>query len=217
MAINPWLAGAAGGVGAGVGASYLNKDFKNPADSAMPYLDKVPDILKQYFQPYVNAGGNALNKLPGIYDNMLNPNQLLSQIGSGYKQSPGFQWQLGQGLQATNQAAAAGGMLGSPQHQQQSATTAEGLANQDYYNYLGKALGVYGQGAEGYGNLAKMGQESSTNLGEDWAQNLMNQGNLAYAGQANQNSAEGGRDGAILAFLGQLLSGGAKAAGMGAP
>jgi len=118
------------------------------------YLEQIPDILKKYM---------------GQYQGMMeDPTGIMSKFGSKFQASPGYQYQLGQGQQAIGQAAAAGGMAGSPMQQQQSAQMAEGLANQDYYNFLNKALGLYGTGAQGYGQL-----------GEDLSRNLMSQASLA--------------------------------------
>lgn len=186
--------------------------YNDPSKNAMSYLDQIPDQLKQYLMPYINAGSKATSQLPDIYGNMLDPNALMGKIGAGYSASPGYEWQLGQGTQAINNAASAGGMVGTPQHQQQEAQMAEGLANQDYYNYLGKALGLYGQGAEGMAGLSGQGFKGAGELGEGISQYLTNASNIKYAGDMGENIHNQANQGAFWGFLSSLISGGGDAA-----
>lgn len=177
--------------------------FPDPAKKAQPYLDQIPGQLHPYYDPYVNAGRNALSGLPGIYNQMMqNPGDIISRLGAGYKPSPGYQWQLGQGEEAINNASAAGGMIGTPQHQQQAGQLASNLANQDYEQYLNHVLGLFGGGVSGQQGLSDTGFKASNDLATNLAQALMSQSNLAYAGQANQNQQTGGLLGNILGFLG---------------
>lgn len=228
--LGPWGA-AAGGVLGGLMGGFGGGD-DNPYDAAKKYYNQIPGTIKPYFQPYINAGQDALGKLQGQYGNLLgnyngiqgqynqlmnDPNGFLNKIGSGYQQSPGFQWQMNQGMNAANNAAAAGGMAGSPQHQQQAATMAEGLANQDYYNYLNKALGMYGLGLQGNTNLYGaglsglqglnlMGYNASDQLAGGLANALMNQGNLAFAGSAAQNQSQGDMWGDLMGGAASLAA-----------
>jgi hypothetical protein len=172
--------------------------MKNPADKAMGYYDQIPGAMKPYYDPYINAGRSALPTLQNQYSNLLNdPTSLMSKIGGNYQKSPGYQFQFDQGMAGANNAAAAGGMLGSPQHQQQAATVANGLANQDYYNYMNHGMSSYMQGLNGMSGLNQMGYNASTGYADNLAASLMNQGNLKYAGQANRNQMIGGMFGSI--------------------
>lgn len=185
--------------------SMLGMNYNNPADAAMPYLNKMGQQLPSYFNPYINAGNSALPGLQHAYSNMMNPNQMIQQIGSGYQASPGFQWQLGQGMKAAQNAAGAGGMMGTPEHQQQAATMAEGLANQDFYHYLSNALGLYGQGVRGEQGLYNSGLEASMGLGEDLASIAGSQAGLAYQGQNAENEARGGAMGSLIGGISNIL------------
>lgn len=174
---------------------------KNPADAAMPYLQQIPGTITPYYQPYIDAGQQALPTLTNQYNQLIsNPQQMLSSMGSGFQQSPGYQWQVDQSMNSANQAAAAGGMAGSPAEQQQVATTTNQLANQDYYNYLNHVLGLYGQGMSGMQGINQMGYQASTGLANALGMNLESEGNLAYAGQQNKNM--------MTAALAKALGGG---------
>lgn len=193
-----WLSELFGG-GAG-------KNYQNPADKAMPYLNQIPGSTAPYLQPYMNYGQAALPELQGQYSELLHhPGEKVNEIGSSFHQSPGFQFALQQALQGADHAAAAGGMAGSPQHQQQNMELATNLGNQDYYNWLGHAQGLYGQGLQGEQGFARMGQQASTNLADMIAQTLAQQGQLSYAGQQNINQLNNSRSNAKWGALGQGL------------
>jgi hypothetical protein len=195
-----------GGAMLGGGLAGLLGGQKSPASAANPYLSQMPGDVGQYMDPYMQAGQNALGSLNGQYSNLLNnPGGVLNQIGSSYHQSPGFQFALHQALMGANQASAAGGMAGSPLGQQQNMATATQLGNQDYYNYLNKAMGMYGQGLQGEQGLAGLGMQGSTNMSEIISNMLAQQAQNAYQGQAAQNAAQGGMFGDIGAALGSFL------------
>ena len=184
----------------------LNPFYDNPADSGMNYLNQIPGTITPYYQPYIDAGNQSLNTLMGQYNNLLSdPGAVMSMAGSGFQQSPGYQYQYDQGMNAANSAAASGGMLGTPYHQQQAASTAEGLANQDYYNFLNHSLGLYNQGLSGMQGINQMGYGASNELAQSLAGNLQSQAGMAYAGQGNQNQANAdfihGIAGGVASFL----------------
>lgn len=165
--------------------------YKNPADAAMPYLDQIPGTIKPYYNPYINAGKGALDTLTGQYDQLVkNPSAILASIGKNYQQSPGYGFNYNQSMNAANSAAASGGMLGTPAHQQEAATLASSLASQDYNDYISKALMAYFQGISGEQDLTHTGYGASNELANSLGNNLMNQGNMAYAGQQNQNQSQ---------------------------
>lgn len=180
---------------------------KNPYDAASGHFNQIPKQIKPYLDPYINAGRAALPQLTGEYNNLINnPGAKLNAIGQNYQESPGYQWQKNQALQAATNAQAAGGMAGSGQHQQYAGEIATQLANQDYYNYLSKALGLYGAGLGGLGDINKMGYGASEDMASALYNNQMNQGNLAFAGQAAQNQSKGSQWGDILGGLGTLAA-----------
>jgi hypothetical protein len=190
-----------GTLGAGLGG--LFGGGKNPADAANKYLNQIPGQAGQYLQPYMNAGQGALPGLQDQYNSLLgSPGDKLNDIGKNYQQSPGFKFALDQALSAGNRSSAAGGMAGSPAAQQQNMATASGLASQDYNNWMSNALGLYGQGLTGQQGLAQMGQQAGQNMSDLIAQQLAQQAQLGYAGQASKNQSNPW--GNILGGLGSL-------------
>lgn len=169
----------------------FSKDFhSNPADAAMPYLNQIPETIKPYYDPYVNAGQDALGQLMQQYQSLLsNPQSIYNMGAQGFTESPGYQYQMNQGMNAINNAAASGGYLGTTGHQQNAGNMASNMANQEFQNYLGQMLGLYGTGLKGMEGINTMGYGASNELANSLGNNLMNQGNMAYLGQSNQNQA----------------------------
>lgn len=167
--------------------------YHNPSNSAMPYFNQVPGIMNQYYSPYINAGNQELPYLQNQYQGLMNnPGQMINSIGSNYQQSPGFQFQLQQALQGSNNAAAAGGLAGSPEHQQQNMSLATDLANQNYNQYLQNALGQYDVGLEGAQGLYNTGSQAGMGLGDALGSLYNQEGQYAYAGKAGQNAYNSG-------------------------
>lgn len=196
----------------------MGPGLPNPADAAMGYFDQVPGTIKPYYDPYINAGKDALGTLQGQYNTLLNdPNSLMAKLGGGFQQSPGYQFQKNEAMNAANNAAASGGMLGTPYHQQQAAGMVNNLANQDYYNFLNNSMGLYGKGLSGYEGINQTGYNASNELAGSLASNLMNQGQLAYQGQASSNEAKNagmGNLAGVVGMVGKMFSGGMGGMGM---
>lgn len=179
----------------------------DPSKGAMKYLNQIPGMAQNAYNPYIQAGQAQLPGLQDQYSQLMNdPGARMNQIGSGYQQSPGYQFAVQQALQSSGNAAAAGGMAGSPQHEQQNMTLANNLANQDYNQYLTNALGLYGQGLQGSQGLYNMGYKASDSLADMLANTYGSQANLKYAGGANQNAANSGFWGGLMGLGGQLGS-----------
>src|ERR1700744_5450765 len=109
--------------------------FKNPGKSAQGYYSQVGPTISPYFQPYIDAGNQAMGQLQGQYSTLLqngqplqqsyrtmatNPSGVIQSIGSNYQESPGAHYQMAQGEDAIGNAQAAGGMTGTPQDQEEA-------------------------------------------------------------------------------------------------
>lgn len=192
----PWWQSALGMGMMGAGA-FMGKD---PYSAASGTLEQIPS----YFEPYYKAGVGELPKLQHQYGQLTqDPGALEAQLGSGYKASPGYGYNVSQATSAANQAAAAGGMAGSPQEQQQLAQTITGMSSQDYQEYMQRILGMYGMGLQGEQGLAQTGMRA----GEDTSDALLSQAQMQYASQQAQNQKQGGGMGALGGLLaaGMLL------------
>jgi len=192
------VASGLGAIGGGL-ATMLN----NPADAAREYTDQVAGVVQPYYQPYIDTGLRSLSTLEQQFNQLLtNPALTMQMLGGSFQQSPGYEYQYQQSMNAQNQAAQAGGLTGGSAHQQQAGATATGQANQDYYNYLNYMMQLYGMGLEGTQGLNQMGYSASTGLSDLLAQNLMNQARLEALSAMNLNSAMGSTAGGIGSVIG---------------
>lgn len=180
--------------------------FPDAAAGAMGYLDQNPDIYHQYYDPYVQWGQETMPGLQEQYSMLMNdPAAQWAMMGQGFQQSPGYQFQVDQAMQGSNNAMAAGGMLGTPAHQQQNMNYANQIANQDYYNYMGNVGGLFNQGLQGTQGMFDTGYNASMGLAGNLAGNNASKANLQYAGQANKNNALGGLIGGIAGMAGGMM------------
>lgn len=182
------LGAGAGSMGAGL-MGLFGGGGKNPADEGMRYLDKIPGETHRNLDKWADYGYNLTQ----------NPGERLNEIGQGYHQSPGFQFALQQALQGSGHAAAAGGMAGSPQHEQQNMGIATHLADQDYNNWMKNALGLHDTGYS-------QGQNASSNINDQIIQALAAKSGLSYKGQAAQNESQGNMWGNLLGGAASLAA-----------
>ncbi len=175
---------------------------KNPSDAANPYLEGIQGQMGQYLNPYMDAGKRAMGTLEGQYNQNINdPTHMMNQIGAGFQHSPGYAAQVAAAEGAANRASAAGGMLGSPQQQQQIAGTVNQMANQDYYNYVDRGMGQYNMGLGGLGNINQMGYGAAGQMSQGALQQALAQAQNAYEGANTYNQQKGGGIGSIVGGL----------------
>jgi hypothetical protein len=197
----PGLAQTAGGLN-----TIFGKQPKNPGTVANNYISQIPGQTKPYYQPYMDAGKGALSDLQNQYKDLLSGNTQ-NQLGSNFKESPGYQYNLQQALGAGNNASAAGGMLGTPMHQEQNMGIAHGLASQDYNNYMQNQIGLYGSGLHGEEGLNNQGFEANKGYADTLGNALSQQGAYGFAGQTGQNQYKQQGMSDIFGGLGGAASG----------
>ena len=206
----PWQSQAMmGGIG-GIGAALMQMfggGGQNPSQAAMPYYNQMNQANQNILGPYSNMGmgmGGMLS--PQLMALMSNPGGMANSIGANYHASPGYQFQVHQALMGANNAAAAGGMSGSAANTQQNMSLANSLANQNYYQYLGNAENLYGQGLQGAQGMYGIGAESANNMASNLSQGLSMQALAAYLGQANQNQNQNSMFGNLFGGIGDIAS-----------
>lgn len=178
---------------------------EDPSKAAQQYLSQIPGTITPYYQPYINAGQGAMGDLQSQYRQLLsNPTAIMNMIGSQYHASPGYQFNVNEATRGANNAAQAGGMVGSPQEQQQLSQTISGIANQDYNNFLNQGLGLYGQGLGVAGNINQMGYGASNELANSLGSLLQTEAQNAYQGADYRNRQNQGGFGNLLGLAGSI-------------
>lgn len=193
---------------------YSRKALKNARDNSLATLENYYQQGQEQLAPWHEYGQQSLEDLgrgTQEYAEMV-------RDPSKYQQSPGYQWQLEQGLEGLNRGAAMAGKLDSGQNQKDLMAYGQGLALQDYQNSINRyqsLLNVFAQGANlGYGadqTSASMAQQMGANTSNVYQAYGNNAANLYWQmGQARGQQKQAG-----AAQQGALLNTGLGAVGMG--
>jgi hypothetical protein len=205
---------AGGGISALGASSAAGKSSAASAQSAQLQLAEFQQGNAQE-QPYIQMGYGAANELSGLAStgnlgvplpasDMANyPTFNWNPTEAGLQQTPGYQFTLNQGLQATQNAAAAQGLGVSGAALKGAANYATGLADSTYNQQLQNYLATYGQQVGQFQNqfndywtqqnnryqqlagLATLGANASVGAGSQTVNSAGNVGNaVTAAGQA---------------------------------
>jgi len=98
-------------------------------------------------QPYIGAGQNALMQYANI--NGLNGTDAANAAMANFQASPGYGYQLEQGLKAVDAGAASQGLLRSGATLRAEQTLGSNLANNEFSNYLGRLNTLSNVGLQG--------------------------------------------------------------------
>lgn len=187
--------------------SLLSKLFggTNTADAANNYLNQIPGVAHQGYDPYVTAGLDASGKTKSTYEDLMNdPTAFINKLMEGYKPSEGYQFQKEQLTKELGNTAAAGGIAGTPQDQMNQGQGVQKLLSGDMQQFLSNVLGVFNTGLSGEEGIAGRGFDASKGLTDMLGNNLTQQGGLAFqnAQQKNKNRAD------MWGMFGKALGGG---------
>lgn len=181
MGIFSILAPIAGGLLGASGAKSAARTQAAAADRAADVQQNIFDTTSQYFQPYRQAGENALRAY-------------VDQVGTEFTQTPGYQFGLQQGLDAIEGSAAARGNLMSGATLQGLQQYGQDYATRNYDNWLNRLGGIMSTGQASAGQQAALGQNFANNQSNILAQ----QGNALAAGQAGaMNNLQQGINNAV--------------------
>jgi len=181
------------------------KGGKNPADAAMPYLNQIPGMEKQYYDPFINYGKEAATTLTPQFNQMSqDPAAFLESIMSKYQPSRTYQLRNEEALRAAGNTAAAGGMRGSLGDIKNASRISDVLLGQDMQEWLNNVLGLQKEGQQGLGHQFDTGFNATQGLTGDLANVLGTQSQLAFQGQANQNKSRSDALSGILQAIGGI-------------
>lgn len=190
-------------IGGGIAGLLHALTGESPSGEANKYLDQIPGTMKGYYDPFINRGTRANDVTENIYNTLSNnPQDFYKKIMGGYQESPGYQYNLKRSLGAIDNAAAAGGRLGTPMHQEEAARVASGLSSQDFNQFAQMIMQLLGQGLQGNENALQRGYGASTSFADSLANLLGAKGQ--YAAQE-----AGGMNKMVGDAMGNIFSGGA--------
>lgn len=164
---------------------------RNPADAAMPFLDQIPDIARQNYNPYIHRGDAAYQTMQKPYEQMAqDPAGFLEQLMKHYEPSRGYQLKRDEALRAAGNTAAAGGMRGSLQDIEHESRLADSLLGDDMQQWFANVFGLQGRGLEGEQHFYDTGYDATRNLTGDLSNILGTKAGLAFQGQADKNQRQ---------------------------
>src|ERR1700733_2066781 len=129
------------------------KGGKNPADAAMPYLNQIPGMEKQYYDPFINQGREAGNTLAPQFNQISqDPAAFLESIMGKYQPHRPYQLRNEEALRTAGNTAAAGGIRGGLSDIKNESRISDALLGQDMQQWLQNVLGIQGAGQQGLGH-----------------------------------------------------------------
>ena len=197
----PWGVAAAA-VGAGISAVASKKQSgavsagQNQANQLSQETIRAAQELtnqdKVLYQPYTQQGTQGL----GAYTNILGLNgpDAAKSAMNAFTASPGYQYQLDQGLRAVDAGAASRGLLHSGATIKAEQTLGNNLANQDFGNYVTRLNSLAGLGLQG-----AQGESSATKT-------YLNLLTGQSEGQQGTDTSAAGQQASIYGNEGQNLS-----------
>jgi hypothetical protein len=184
-----------GGVGTAIGASSAAHAQENAADKASATQLQMYNQTRSDLAPYQAFGQQGGNQLMARLGDLTQP---FSMTQAQLEQTPGYQFNLSQGLKATNNALGARGLLNSGAVMKGAASYATGLADSTYQNQFNmdqaqktnaynKLLGVTQLGENAAAQTGAYGTQTAQQIG----QNTIGAGNAAAASYNAMGSAVG--------------------------
>lgn len=148
----PW--GVAAAAVAGVAGSALQSGAtSSAADKATAAQQQAQERARADLQPWAATGGLANTASTDLLG-LNGPDAATAAFGN-YQTSPGYQWQLGEGLRAVDAGAAAKGILRSGATLKAEQAYGAGLADQDFGQYYNRLFG-----------LSQLGEKAAAGTGE---------------------------------------------------
>lgn len=156
----PWgvaAAAAIGGAATVYGSSKQSKATKKAAQTSADAQTQAQEQLRADLEPWTQAGRNALAPTQDLLG--LNGQGAADAAMANFQKSPGYDFQMSEGLKAIDSGAAARGLLQSGATREAEQTFGQNLANQEFGTYYNRLMG-----------MAQMGQNSAAGVGASGVQ-----------------------------------------------
>jgi hypothetical protein len=190
--------GAIGAIGGGIAGANASNALVNAGNQLYNNAQGMYNTDTTNLLPFISAGtasANALTQQLPSLDQGFNPTQQQLQ------NAPGYQFQLQQGLESTQNGYAAQGLGVSGAAMKGAATYATGLANENYTNLAN----LYNQNRSTTANIltggAQLGQQAAGTLGQ------LGQSDLQFQQNGLDFAANGKVQGALAPWQGISAAG----------
>lgn len=192
-AVGAAVAGAA--VSSGISALTSKKQssqVQQGQQQAQGISQAAVDESRRLFDPYIGTGKNALDRYADFQG--LNGPEAATKAMEGFQASPGYQYQVDEGIRAVDAGAAATGILRSGATLKAETKLGQDLANQDFASYLERLSSLSDLGFRSVSNHANVLSGQATNQQETAASAAGQQASIT----GNQGKAFGDAAGSII-------------------
>lgn len=163
--------------------------YQDPAASAQPYYEQMPQYIQSYTTPYINYGLQAGQQNASQFSQMaMDPANYYNDLYSTYEPSDYYQYQSDQMAKTASNTAAAGGFSGTESDIQKQTEQQNALLDADWQQYLNNVLGIQSTGLQGNQQLYNTGANESNIALDDYMNMLNSQAGLAYNSTQGQNA-----------------------------
>jgi hypothetical protein len=138
--------------------------IKSGQSAANAAIQQGVQTATNQLSPWTTAGQPALADQSDLLG--LNGQPAADAAMAKFQQSPGYQWQLGEGLRATDAGAAARGMTRSGAALKAEQTFGSGLAATDFSNYWNRLQQLSGSGLTAAGGIANAATGGAANIAQ---------------------------------------------------
>lgn len=160
------------------------------------YLNKIPGILNETYDPYRQQAEQVYPELANSYNMMASdPTGYMQGMMNKFQESPQYQQQFNDILKGSQVASQAGGYKNSQMGQGDLSSI---LASNDMQQWLKNATDVQGSGLSGLQGIYDTGFDASSALSSDMANLMGSKASLDFSRQSNQNQGRADRGNALL-------------------
>lgn len=178
--------------------------YKDPSKAAMPYINQIPGVAHQAYDPYIQQGQQAGQNLSPLYQSLANdPSAFYNNMMQNYKPSEGFQLKQKEALGAAGNTAAAGGYRGNQADMINATNISNRLMGEDMQQWWNNIMGLQNTGIAGQQGMYNTGYNASANLSGDITNALGQNAQYAAQGAQGRNQNNQAMMDAFLRFLGQ--------------
>jgi len=163
------------------GAQSAAKTQAGAENNATALQEQIFEREQGNFAPYLKAGGNALSQLSNIYSGKADTNSLMTML----QNYPGYQFAQQQGNLGLDRSQAARGLLNSGATTKDALAYNNGLASQQWTNYLSGLSSLAGLGQASAAGAASTGTQASQGI----ANTTVGAGTAAAAGTVGSANA----------------------------
>ena len=193
-------AGAIGSAAISSGASgRASRAATQAADQSAAVQREIFGQNKQMLSPFVQTGNRAMgsvNALLGLGGNTAQQRKAFDT----YRNSTGYQFRLGEGMNALNSGYAGAGTIQSGAAMRDAVEYGQNFASNEFGNYMGALGNQQGVGLQAGGAAAGVGVNTANSLGQIYQNRADTIGNAALANASNINSLIGTGMAGILKY-----------------